>query len=266
MLQYPAINPVAFRIGPLPVHWYGLMYLLGFAAGWWLGRVRARRPDSGWTATGVDDLLFYVAIGIVLGGRLGYILFYGFPQYVEAPLDVLKVWEGGMSFHGGLLGVLAAMWLYGRRYGKRFFQITDFIAPLVPPGLGFGRIGNFINGELWGKVSDVPWALVPQTGGLARHPSQLYQALLEGLVLFLILWYFSRKPRPTMAVSGLFLIGYGVFRFGVEFVRVPDAQLGYLAFGWLTMGQILTLPMVLLGLGFLGWAYYRAGQGPQASD
>lgn len=265
MLQYPAIDPVAFRIGPLPVHWYGLMYLLGFAAGWWLGRVRARRPGSGWTAAGVDDLLFYVAIGIVLGGRLGYILFYGFPEYLEEPLKALKVWEGGMSFHGGLLGVLVAMWLYGRRYGKRFFEITDFIAPLVPPGLGFGRIGNFINGELWGKVSDLPWAMVPQVGGPARHPSQLYQALLEGLVLFLILWFFSRKPRPTMAVSGLFLIGYAVFRFGVEFVRVPDAQLGYLAFGWLTMGQLLSLPMFLLGLGFLWWAYHRPGQKSQSA-
>ncbi len=262
MLQHPAIDPVAFRIGPLAVHWYGLMYLFGFAAGWWLGRLRARQPNSGWQPSQVDDLLFYVAIGVVLGGRLGYILFYGLPQYIDAPLDALKVWQGGMSFHGGLLGVLMAMWLYGRKHGRGFFELTDFLAPLAPLGLGAGRIGNFINGELWGKVSDVPWAMVfpSQAGPLPRHPSQLYQAFLEGVVLFAILWLYSRKPRPTMAVSGMFLFWYGIFRFIVEFVREPDAHIGYLAFGWLTMGQLLTLPMVLLGLLFMWWAYRRAGR------
>jgi phosphatidylglycerol:prolipoprotein diacylglycerol transferase len=192
----------------------------------------------------------------VLGGRLGYVLFYDLPGFLAEPLNIFKVWQGGMSFHGGLMGVLIAMWLFGRRYHKTFFEVTDFIAPLVPIGLGAGRIGNFINGELWGKVSDVPWAMVfPNGGPLARHPSQLYQAFLEGLVLFIVLWLYSSKPRPTMAVSGLFLLCYGVFRFVVEFVRMPDAQLGYLAFGWLTMGQVLSAPMILTGLGFMAWAY-----------
>jgi phosphatidylglycerol:prolipoprotein diacylglycerol transferase len=267
MLHHPGFDPVAIRIGPLAVHWYGLMYLVGFGVGWWLGRLRAKRPGSGWKAVDVDDLLFYAAIGVVLGGRVGYILFYGLPQYVNAPLDALKIWQGGMSFHGGLLGVLLAVWLYGRRRGRTFFQVTDFLAPLCPVGLGAGRIGNFINGELWGKVSDVPWAMVfpsPQAGPLARHPSQLYQAFLEGLVLFAILWLYARKPRPTMAVSGMFLFWYGIFRFLVELVREPDAQLGYLAFGWLTMGQVLSVPMILLGAGFVWWAHRRPGEETQA--
>ncbi len=259
MLLYPDIDPVALHIGPLAVHWYGLMYLVGFGAGWWLGRVRAKCPGSGWKPEQIDDLLFYVALGIVLGGRLGYILFYGFSDYLADPLNVLKVWKGGMSFHGGLLGVLVAMGLYGRLHGRTFFQVTDFIAPLVPPGLLAGRIGNFINGELWGKVTDVPWAMVyPPKGPEPLHPTQLYEALLEGAALFVILWIYSRKPRPTMAVSGMFLLWYGVFRFGVEFFRVPDAHLGYLAFGWVTMGQVLTLPMILLGIAFVWWAYRRA--------
>ncbi len=260
MLVYPDIDPVAFRIGPLTVHWYGLMYLVGFAAGWWLGRLRAKRPDSGWKPADIDDLLFYVVLGIIFGGRFGYILFYGLPDYLDQPLNVFKIWQGGMSFHGGLIGVLLAMWLYGRRRGRTFFEVTDFIAPLVPPGLFAGRIGNFINGELWGKVTDVPWAMVyPPNGasGLPRHPSQLYEAFLEGLVLFAILWVYSSKPRPTMAVSGMFLLWYGLFRFAVEFVRVPDTHLGYLLFGWLTMGQLLSLPMVILGIGFVWWAYRR---------
>ncbi len=260
MLRYPDIDPVAFHLGPVAVHWYGIMYLIGFGAGWWLGRWRARQPHSGWKVADIDDLLFYAAVGVVLGGRLGYILFYGLPQYVHEPMQVFKVWQGGMSFHGGLLGVLAAMWLYGRSRGRSFFDLTDYIAPLVPPGLGAGRIGNFINGELWGKPTDLPWGmLVREPDGLlvAHHPSQLYQAFLEGLVLFALLWWFSGKPRPRMAVSGMFLLLYGVFRFLVEFVRMPDPQLGYLAFGWVTMGQLLSLPMVLLGAGFLVRAYRR---------
>ena len=262
MLDYPEINPVAVALGPLKVHWYGLMYLIGFAGGWWLGRLRARRPDSGWTPQQVDDLLFYIVLGVVLGGRLGYVLFYTFPVFVEHPLTLFRIWEGGMSFHGGLLGVLLAMWLYGRRRGRSFFRLTDFIAPLVTIGLGAGRIGNFINGELWGRVTDLPWGMrlpcrwYPQyCEGLAGmelsppvHPTQLYEALLEGLVLFLTLWVYSSRPRPTMAVSGLFLICYGVFRFGVEFVRIPDAHLGYLLLGWVTMGQILSLPMIIAGV------------------
>jgi len=258
MLTYPNIDPIAISLGPLKVHWYGLMYLLGFGAAWWLGRLRASLPGSGWTAEQVSDMVFYGALGAVLGGRIGYILFYDLPVYLDAPLKMLKVWEGGMSFHGGMLGVFVAMWLLGRKTGKTFFQVTDFLAPLVPIGLGAGRIGNFINGELWGKVSDVPWAMVfPLGGPLPRHPSQLYQAFLEGIVLFLILWFFSRKPRPAMAVSGLFLVFYGLFRFVAEFVREPDAQLGYLAFGWLTMGQVLSTPMILTGIGLMWWAYTK---------
>lgn len=262
MIAFPDIDPVAFRLGPIPVHWYGLMYLIGFGAAWALGRLRALDPRRGWTPAMVDDLVFYVALGAVLGGRLGYILFYGLPQYASSPLDALKVWQGGMSFHGGLIGALLAAWLLGRRRGRGFFQVTDFMAPLVPPGLLAGRIGNFINAELWGAPTDLPWGVVfpgEAAGGVPRHPSQLYEAFLEGLVLFGVLWAFSRRPRPTMAVSGLFLVLYGVFRSLVELVRVPDAHLGYLAFGWVTMGQLLSLPMIVAGLLLLAVAYRRRG-------
>jgi phosphatidylglycerol:prolipoprotein diacylglycerol transferase len=254
----PNIDPVAIHLGPVKVHWYGIMYVLGFLALWWFGSRRAKRPGSGWTAEQVGDLVFYGALGVILGGRLGYMLFYNLPHYLAFPLDVLKVWQGGMSFHGGLVGVLLAMWYFGRKNGKTFFTVTDFIAPWVPIGLGLGRLGNFINHELWGKVTDAPWGMVFRDGGpLPRHPSQLYQAALEGLALFLILWWFTRKPRPTASVSGLFLAGYGVFRFLIEFVREPDAQLGYLAFGWVTMGQVLSLPMIVIGAGMVAWAYRR---------
>lgn len=256
-MTYPQIDPVALSLGPLSIHWYGLMYLLAFAFVWLLGRFRANRSD--WQANQFDDLLFYGAIGVIIGGRLGYALFYDLSASLANPLSLLKIWQGGMSFHGGLLGVLVAFWYFGRKTGKGFFEVSDFIAPLVPIGLMLGRIGNFINGELWGRVSDVPWAMVfPGAGPLPRHPSQLYQAALEGLLLFIILWFYSAKPRPRAAVSGLFLLGYGVFRFIVEFVRVPDPQYGYLAFGWLTMGQILCLPMILGGIAIMVWAYRRA--------
>lgn len=275
MLTYPEFDPIIVHIGPLGIHWYGLMYLIGFAGGWWLGRVRAARPGSGWSAQEIDDLVFYAGVGVVLGGRIGYTLFYNLDAFLQSPLVVFKVWDGGMSFHGGLLGVLLAMWLFGRRYHKHFFTITDFIAPLVPLGLGAGRIGNFINGELWGKVSTLPWAMRlscadprftqeychgATTGYSLPHlPTQLYEFTLEGVALFIILWWFSSRPRPRMAVSGLFLLAYGVFRFGVEFVRLPDEQIGYLAWGWVTMGQVLSAPMILAGLGLLGWVYRRTG-------
>lgn len=273
MLSYPEIDPVALSLGPLKVHWYGLMYLLAFAGAWILGRYRAARPDSCWNAQMVDDVIFYGVIGTILGGRLGYMFFYGFDQILANPLSVFRIWEGGMSFHGGFIGVLTALWLFGRRHGLGVWQVADFIAPLVPPGLFAGRIGNFINGELWGHPTDVSWGVrVPceKLGEYCRglppgtewspplHASQLYEAALEGIVLFLILWLFSSKPRPTMAVSGMFMLCYGIFRFLIEFVRLPDAHIGYLAFGWVTMGQVLTLPLILAGLLLLGLAYRGA--------
>ncbi|BCX81002.1 phosphatidylglycerol---prolipoprotein diacylglyceryl transferase [Methylomarinovum caldicuralii] len=256
MLPYPRIDPVAVQLGPLKVHWYGLMYVFGLLGAWWLARWRG--PRFGWRKEEIDDLVYYAAFGVVLGGRTGYMLFYNLPTLLHDPLSFFRVWEGGMSFHGGLLGVLAAVALFARKYGRAFWEVTDFIAPFVPIGLFFGRIGNFINGELWGKVSDVPWSMVFPTGGpLPRHPSQLYEASLEGIALFAILWWYSAKPRPRMAVSGLFLLGYGVFRFLVEFIREPDAHIGYLAFGWVTMGQVLSLPMIVAGTLLLWWAHRR---------
>lgn len=259
MLTYPNIDPVAIALGPLKIHWYGLMYLVGIGGAWWLASRRLQRFDSQWSKDTLSDLVFWVAMGVILGGRLGYVLFYDLAAYIDNPLLVLRIWEGGMSFHGGFLGVMLAVWLFGRKHNKSFFQLMDFIAPLVPIGLGAGRIGNFINAELWGKATDVPWAMVFPTdpAQLARHPSQLYQFALEGVALFIILWLYSRKPRPTMAVSGMFALCYGIFRFIVEFVRVPDAQLGYLAFDWLTMGQVLCIPMILGGIGLIIFAYQR---------
>ena len=252
MFVHPDFDPVALALGPVKVHWYGLMYLVAFAFGWWLGRVRARDVWRGWSRDDVDDILFYVVLGVVVGGRFGYMLFYDFDRLLAEPLSLFMVWRGGMSFHGGLIGVMAAMWWFARSRGRRFFEVADFVAPLVPPGLAAGRLGNFINGRLWGSPSDLPWAMVfhdPRAGGVPRHPSQLYEALLEGVVLFAVLWWFTRRPRPAMAASAVFLIGYGVARTLVEFVRVPDAHLGYLAFGWVTMGQVLTLPMIAAGIG-----------------
>ncbi len=256
MLVHPQFDLVALQLGPVALRWYGLMYLVAFGLVWVLGRWRiAQRPGSVWTAKDLDDALFYGILGTILGGRLGYVLFYKLDEYFAEPWRILFVWEGGMSFHGGLLGVIFAMWLYARRRKQDWLAVTDFIAPLVPLGLGAGRLGNFINAELPGRATDVPWAMVfPNVDAVPRHPSQLYELGLEGLALFGLLWWFSSNPRPRGAVSGLFLVGYGVFRFAVEFTREPDSYLGLLALG-LSMGQWLSLPMIVVGLGLLLWAY-----------
>lgn len=258
MLTYPHISPVAVSFGPFEVHWYGLMYLVAFGAGWWLGILRTKRNGTEWRRNEISDLLFYFALGAVVGGRVIYTVVYNFDGFIAEPLVIFKIWQGGMSYHGGMVGVFVAMWLYARHTERTFFQVTDYLAPLVPLGLGAGRLGNFINGELWGRPTDLPWGMVfPFVDAQPRHPSMLYEFLLEGVLFFIILWLFSSRPRPTMAVSGIYLICYGVFRFAVEFVRVPDAHLGYLAFGWFTMGHLLTIPMLLCGVAFVWYAYYR---------
>lgn len=259
MLVHPQPDPVAVALGPLQVHWYGLMYLAAFASAWWLGRQRVRQAWRNWTPEQLDDLVFYGAIGVILGGRIGYTLFYNFGAFVDNPLWIFKLWSGGMSFHGGFLGVLVALVLFCRKHGKSYWDVVDFTAPLVPLGLLFGRIGNFINAELPGRAADasLPWAM--QWPGVDHlvHPSPLYQALTEGVLLFIIVWVFSWRPRPRYAVSGVFAIGYGSFRFITEFFREPDAHIGYLAGGWLTMGQLLSLPLVLAGVFVLVLAYRK---------
>ncbi len=275
MIPYPAIDPVLVELGPLKVHWYGVMYLIAFSSAWWLGKKRSAISNDLISPQQVDDLIFYGAVGVIVGARIGSVLFYNLDSFIDNPLYLFKIWQGGMSFHGGFLGVLVAMELYRRRIGCRFFQLTDFIAPLVPIGLAAGRFGNFINGELWGGPSSLPWAmklpceLYPPhqftdfAGPLCstpRHPSMLYEMLLEGLLLFAVLWIYSRKPRPVMAISGLFLLGYGLFRSLVETIRLPDAHLGYLMqTNWLTMGMLLSLPMVVVGILFMIIAYKKAG-------
>jgi len=271
-------DPVLFSLGPVEVHWYGIMYLLSFAGAWWLGQRRRAAGRLPVTADQFSDLAFYVMLGVIVGGRLGYMFFYNFAELIAHPASIIRVWEGGMSFHGGLLGVLVAGLLWTRKHRLHFFDVIDFVAPLVPVGLGLGRLGNFINGELWGSLTDKPWGMIfpgalqslnkthdelrqmylaGQLNDQARHPSQLYEVALEGVVMFAILWFYSRKPRPRYAVSGMFALLYGIFRFAIEFVRIPDVQLGYLAFGWVTMGQILSLPLIVVGL-FLLWLSRRA--------
>ncbi|MCO8610152.1 prolipoprotein diacylglyceryl transferase [Burkholderia multivorans] len=289
MIIHPNFDPVAIYLGPLAVRWYGLMYLVGFIAAIVVGRIRLKLPHvaaQGWTAKDIDDMLFYGVLGTVLGGRLGYVLFYKAGFYLSHPLDVFKVWEGGMSFHGGFLGVTLAMVLFAWQRKRHWLQVTDFVAPMVPTGLAAGRLGNFINGELWGRVTDpgAPWAMLfpgamrddaawlpkhpelvekwhladvfMQYQMLPRHPSQLYEIALEGIALFFVLFFFARKPRPMGAVSALFLIGYGLARFTVEFAREPDDFLGLLALG-LSMGQWLSLPMIVAGIALMVWAYRR---------
>jgi len=261
MLIHPQFDPIALQFGPLAIRWYGLMYLIGFGAFFFLGRMRARRDAwRGINEALIDDLLFFGVLGVILGGRLGYILFYKPVYYLSHPLEIFMVWQGGMAFHGGFLGVLVAMALVARKHQLSWLAVTDFIAPLVPLGLASGRLGNFINGELWGRVApvDLPWSMVFASGGpLPRHPSQLYQFAMEGLLLFALLWFYSSRPRPIGAISGLFLAGYGVFRFVAEFFREPDDFLGLLAFS-LSMGQWLSLPMIVTGIAMLAWSYRRA--------
>lgn len=265
MFTHPQFDPVAISLGPMAVHWYGLMYLLSFLVGWAAAVYRTRLPHIDWTREEIGDYLFYVVLGVVLGGRIGYILFYRPDIIVGSPLQILYIWQGGMSYHGGMLGVFIASWWFGRKVNRTAFEVTDFIAPLVPIGLFFGRIANFINAELIGRITDVPWAMVyPQIDQALRHPSQLYEAGLEGLLLFAILWVFARKARPRMAVSGVFLLGYGCMRFFAEFFRQPDAHLGYIAFNWMTMGQLLCVPMIAGGVLLLALAYTRGRNDEQA--
>ncbi|MCB5186439.1 prolipoprotein diacylglyceryl transferase [Methylobacillus caricis] len=263
MLVHPQFDPVAIHLGPLGIHWYGLMYLTGFLAFLWLGRWRiAHQEWWGWSPKMLDDALFYGALGVIIGGRVGYALFYQHDYYLQHPLEILFLWQGGMSFHGGFIGVLVAMLIFAKRRQLTFFGIMDFVAPLVPVGLGAGRMGNFINGELWGRPSDGPWAMVfPQVDNIARHPSQLYEFLLEGIVLFILLWWYSSKPRARGTVSALFLIGYGSFRFLVEFTRQPDDFLGLLSLG-LSMGQWLSLPMIIAGI----WLFIASSRKPSTSQ
>lgn len=261
-LIYPNIDPVFLHIyGPIAIHWYGVMYLLGLGFAYWLGYHRAKQSNGVWTTEQVDQLLFNGFMGVVLGGRIGDVFFYSFDHFLADPSYLFRIWEGGMSFHGGLIGVMLSMIWTSYRQQRSFWQTADFVAPLIPFGLGMGRIGNFINGELWGRVTDVPWAMVVQyndgTFSPARHPSQLYEAFLEGLVLFILLNVFIRKPRPTGSVAGLFLLGYGIFRFLVEYVREIDPNVNT-ATDWITRGQLLSLPMIIGGLLIIAIAYKRA--------
>ena len=254
MLQYPNIDPVIVSIGPLSIHWYGVMYIFGFVMAWILAAVRCvRRPDSPIKLEQISDIIFYGAMGVILGGRIGYVLFYVWPDFVQDPLMIIRVWQGGMSFHGGLIGVILALWLYSYRHQCSLIDLTDFFAPMIPIGLAAGRLGNFINGELWGRITTSRIGMVfPNGGPLPRYPSQLIEMCLEGILLFVFLWVYSRKPRPKMMMSAVFLIGYGMLRFIAEFFREPDPQLGFVAFGWMTQGQLLCIPMILLGM-FLFW-------------
>ena len=258
MFTFPEFDPVALAIGPISIHWYGIMYIVAFGGAWALASYRIRLTPGVWSAEQISDLVFYSALGAVLGGRMGSVFFYNFDRFLADPVWLVRVWEGGMSFHGGLLGVLVALYFYSRSIGRDPFEVADFIAPYAPFGLGAGRLGNFIGGELWGRPTDVPWGMVfPHVDELPRHASQLYEFALEGVVLFTLLWWFTATPRPRFAAAGLFGLGYGSFRFFIEFFREPDLDIGFIAFDWLTMGQLLSMPMIGAGLVLLYMAYRR---------
>jgi phosphatidylglycerol:prolipoprotein diacylglycerol transferase len=258
MLAYPHINPIALSLGPIKIHWYGIMYLIGFAAVWILGVYRSKKPCSPVKVEQIGDVIFYSALGVVLGGRLGYMLFYDFGNFIHHPWILIKVWDGGMSFHGGLLGVIIAMLIYCRCIKVSFIALMDFFAPMTPIGLAAGRLGNFINGELWGRVTTSPIGMVFPTGGpLPRYPSELIEFSLEGVLLFIVLWTLSINPKPRYFISAMFLLCYGSFRFIGEFFREPDPQLGFIAFGWMTQGQRLCIPMIAVGLGLLIWVWIK---------
>lgn len=266
-VAFPEIDPVAFSVGFLTVRWYGLMYVVGFIGAWALAQYRTRRSDLSFSRDDVDTLIFYLAVGLILGARAGYVVFYNFDLFMREPSYLFRVWEGGMSFHGGLVGVIAAGWLFSKRYKKEFLRTTDFFAPLAPIGLTAGRFGNFINAELYGRPTDVPWGMIfPGAGPLPRHPSQLYQMALEGVLLFAILWWYSGRPRPAGVVSGLFLFLYGVFRTFVELFREPDAHIGFISGEWLTMGMLLSLPMVAAGAYFVIRGYQKVPDSSSASN
>lgn len=252
MIIHPLIDPVAFSLGPITVRWYGIMYLIAFTMAFFLAKFRVKIYKLKWTNEEISDLVFYVALGAILGGRVGYMLFYNFAIVLKDPLEIFKVWHGGMSFHGGVIGVGIAVYLFAKKYHKRFLNVTDFTAPLVPLGLGAGRLGNFINGELWGRETELPWGMMfPMADSVPRHPSQLYELILEGIVLFIIVWWYANKKRGLGAITAVFLIGYSVCRFIVEFFREPDVGIGFIAYNWLTMGQLLSIIMFLVGIGFL---------------
>ena len=269
MLVHPGFDPVALSLGPLQIHWYGLSYLAGFYLAWWLAVRRTRLAHvarQGWNRDQVGDLVFYTVLGVIAGGRIGYVLFYNFERFAADPIYLVQVWKGGMSFHGGLLGVLVAMAFFARKHRYHWWQVTDFLAVVVPAGLLTGRLGNFINAELYGRVTDMPWGMVfPQAGPEPRHPSQLYEAALEGVVMLVLLHWFAARPRPMMATSGLFLLLYGSFRTFVEFFRTPDAHIGFLAFDWLTMGMLLSAPMIVAGALIMLLAYRRNQLPPDAA-